>query len=140
MTGWHVLILDDDLVAATVTQYGLDRLLGPAVKATIANNPSSAWLQDNYSDIDLVIVDPNPQRRATLIFIQELREHQPDIPIVALTAYDTPRLRREMQTLGIQHYLTKPIDLVQLVEEVRMVLKFEQPIRRRAYDQVLHAS
>lgn len=139
MTARHILIVDDDSVAATVTQYGLDRLLGPSVKVTIADTSQAVWPQDDYDDIDLVIVDPHPQRRAMLTFIQACRKHQPDMPIIALTAYDTPRLRREMKALGIRHYLAKPIDLVRLVEEVRMVLDLERSSHKHAYDEILRA-
>jgi response regulator RpfG family c-di-GMP phosphodiesterase len=43
--------------------------------------------------------------------------------MLVLTAYDSPLLRIQMQSLGVQHYLAKPVDLLDLEQVVRYALE-----------------
>lgn len=119
----HIEIVDSDPTAALVTQRGLQVLLDADVKVTVAPSPEAAWLDCLKEEVDLLIIDPNPQSHAATSLVQALRAYRPHVPVLVLTAYDTPRLRAQMQTLGVQHYLAKPIDLLDLNEVVRTALK-----------------
>ncbi len=119
----HIEIVDSDPTAALVTQRGLQVLLDTDVEVTIASSPDAAWLDCLKEEVDLLIIDPNPQSRAATSLVQALRAYRPQVPVLVLTAYDTPRLRAQMQRLGVQHYLAKPIDLLDLNEVVRTALK-----------------
>jgi two-component system, OmpR family, response regulator len=118
----HILIVDNDLAAATVTQYGLQRAFGDAAAIEIAPSPGVAWLRTNKEPIDLLIVDPSAWSHAATVLIKALHGEPTAVPVVVLTAYDTPRLRREMGSLGITHYLAKPVDLSELEAHVREAL------------------
>ena len=118
----HILIVDSDPAAALVTQRGLQRLLEPAVDVEIAASPGAAWLRCLREPVDLVIVDPNAASGAASALVKALHADRPDIHVLVLTAYDTPRLRMQMRSLGIQNYLAKPVDLTDLSREVRMVM------------------
>jgi len=52
-----------------------------------------------------------------------LHADRPEVPVLVLTAYDTPRLRTQMRALGVQHYLAKPVDLQDLGKSVRSVVE-----------------
>ncbi len=119
----HIEIVDSDPTAALVTQRGLQVLLDTEVEVTVAPSPDAAWLDCLKEEVDLLIIDPNPQSRAATSLVKALRAYRPHVPVLVLTAYDTPRLRAQMQTLGVQHYLAKPIDLLDLNEVVRTALK-----------------
>ncbi len=114
----HILIVDKDPAAAMVTQQGLQFLLGNDVEVILAPSPGAAWLRCVRDAVDLLIVDPSPQSRAAAALIKALHDERPHIPVLVLTAYDTPRLRSQMKMLGVRHYLAKPIDLVELKDTV----------------------
>jgi DNA-binding response OmpR family regulator len=120
-----MLIVDSDAVAALVTQRGLQAALGPAAEVTIAPSAGSAWLQCRRSNFDLVIVDPSPPDRAAGALVKALRTERPDIPVLVLTAMDTPGLRAEMRALGVRHYFAKPLMLRELERGVRIALGME---------------
>jgi two-component system OmpR family response regulator len=121
----RILIVDSDPIAALVTQGGLQRFLGVDVTATIAPSPGAAWLRCLRDGVELLIVDPSPQSRAPVALIKALHDERPHLPVFVLTAYDTPRLRTQMRALGVQDYLAKPVDLMNLVQRVRVALNRE---------------
>lgn len=125
----HILIVDNDPTVALVTQRGLERLLTTNVDVSIAPSPGAAWLRCLRNDVDLVIVDPGQHNRSIVALIKALHEERPQVPILALTAYDTPRLRTLLQALGVQHYIAKPVEIQDLVQTVRKVLEIKKPVR-----------
>jgi DNA-binding NarL/FixJ family response regulator len=132
----HILIVDNDPIVALVTQRGLERLLAADVEVTIAPSPGAAWLRCLRNTIDLVIVDPGPQSRSTVALIKALHEERPQVPVLALTAYDTPRLRSQLRSLGVQHYLAKPIELQDLAQTVRTALGMEGPVSTHTLERI----
>ncbi len=118
----HILVVDNDPVAAMVTQQGLQLLLGKDVEVSLAPSPGAAWLRCMRESVDLLIVDPSPPGRAAAALIKALHDERPHIPVVVLTAYDTPRLRSQMKRMGVRHYLAKPVELAELKNTVSSVL------------------
>ena len=125
MAQQQILIVDSDPVAALVTARGLQRLLAPNVQATTAPSVNAAQLHYRREAIDLLIIDPTPQVQAASALITMLHTDYPAVAVLVLTADDTPRLRKQMQVLGVQHYVAKPVELNQLATTVRML--FEMP-------------
>lgn len=123
----HILIVDGDPSAALVTQRGLQLLLGESAQVDIAPTPGAAWLRCIRDGADLVIVDPSPQSRGAAALVKALHDERPSIPVLVLTAYDTPRLRAQMRALGVRHYLAKPIDLLELQQTVNGALGVRTP-------------
>jgi DNA-binding response OmpR family regulator len=118
----RILIVDSDPTAALVTQGGLQRFIGPEVMVAIAPSPGAAWLRCLSGGVELLIVDPSPQSHAAALLIKVLHDERPDVRVFVLTAYDTPQLRTQMRALGVQDYLAKPVDLMNLIQSVRVVL------------------
>jgi two-component system, OmpR family, response regulator len=125
----RILIVDDDPTIALVTQRGLQFLLGTNVEVDVAPSAGAAWLRCAREPIDLLIVDPAPQDRAAWALLKALREQQPSLPVLALTAYDTVGLRAKMRELGVRYYLAKPATLQELEQAVRVALGLEVPVR-----------
>lgn len=121
MAAYRILIYDEDPTAALVTQRGLQTLLGDEVVVQVATNANDAWLTCAHGNVDLLIVDPSPYSAAAAL-IRAVRTYRPHLPILALTAYDTPGLRARMQALGVELYAAKPIELRELVPLVAQVL------------------
>jgi CheY-like chemotaxis protein len=118
----RILVLDNDPTAALITQRGLQRLLHDEAEIMIASSPGTAWSQCAQEEVDLLIVDPGPQNQAAAGLIKALHDDRPQPPVLVLTAYDTPYLRARMRALGVQHYLAKPIELLDLERSVRVAL------------------
>jgi two-component system OmpR family response regulator len=122
MTTAKILICDSDPAAALVTQHGL-QWLQPGADVTTATSVGDAWLSCLHQSVDLLIIDPNPANGACSALIKALRADRPGTEVFVLTAYDTPRLRTQMRTLGVMHYLAKPVDLHELGHEVGLLIE-----------------
>lgn len=118
----HIVIVDSDPSAALVTQRGLQVLLGEQAEVDLAASPGAAWLRCVRDHVDLLIVDPSPQSRGAAALVKALHDERPELPVLVLTAYDTPRLRSQMRALGVRHYLAKPVDLLELKQTVNGAL------------------
>jgi DNA-binding NarL/FixJ family response regulator len=121
MAQQQILVVDSDPVAALVSAQGLQRLLAPEVQVITAPSVDAAWRQCLHEPPDLLIIDPNPQTQASAALIGMLRSDYPGVAVLVFPAYDTPRLRKQMQALGVQHYMAKPVELRQLATTVRQL-------------------
>ena len=127
MPSRQIYIVDDDSVAALITQRGLQTMLDGQFTILVASSPNAAWLVCATDQVDLLIVDPNPHSSATLSLLRAVRAFRPHIPLLVLTAYDTPGLRAKMRELGVIHYVAKPIDLRDLLPVVYAALTVDPP-------------
>lgn len=118
----HILIVDSDPTVALVTQRGLQRILASEATIEIAPSPDDAWTQCLRGTVDLLIVDPSPESGPAATLVKSLCASHRDIPVLVLTAYDTPRLRTQMRSLGVRHYLAKPVELRDLGQSVRIAV------------------
>jgi two-component system OmpR family response regulator len=119
----QIEIFDDDSAAALITQRGLQALLGRNVLVSIASSANDAWLACARGDIDLLILDPSPRSGSAFALLRAVRAYRPDLPVLVLTAYDTPGLRTRMALAGVGMYAAKPIDLRELAPIVRDLLQ-----------------
>jgi DNA-binding response OmpR family regulator len=117
-----IYIVDDDPAAALITQRGLQALLDSRLTVRIAATPDTAWLACARSEVDLLIIDPGQHSGAASALMRAVRAFRPSIPLLVLTAYDTPGMRANVRDLGIAFYAAKPIDLQDLLPIVRAAL------------------
>jgi two-component system, OmpR family, response regulator len=124
----HIYIVDDDPAAALITQRGLQTMLGDRYSIMVAASPNAAWLVCATGNVDLLIVDPNPHGNAAVSLVRAVRAFRPYIPVLVLTAYDSPGLRAKMRDLEVTRYVAKPIDLRELVPVVHNAMANERPM------------
>lgn len=76
----------------------------------------------------LILMDIGLPKYGGLAVIAEMRKQRRlrDVPIVAVTAYDSKGLRMEAENAGVSDYVTKP---VQLEEFSKLIDKFLQKSR-----------
>jgi len=97
-------------------------MLASEATIEIATSPADAWTQCQHGTVDLLIVDPNPESGPAAALVKSLYTSRRRIPVLVLTAYDTPRLRTQMRSLGVHHYLAKPVELRDLGQSVRIAV------------------
>jgi len=119
----QIAIVDDDASAALITQHSLQAMLGDDVRVVVAQSPDEAWLACAEGKVDLLIVDPSPRSGAGPALLRAVRVYRPHVPILVLTAYDTPGLRARMQDLSVDLYVPKPVDLRELAPQLRRLLR-----------------
>lgn len=91
----------------------------------IASNGEEGYALFLKHDIDLVITDINMPKIDGLQMSQMIREINKNIPIIITTAYNENHFLHEAIKIGISRFVTKPMNLISLVENIENVL---QPI------------
>jgi DNA-binding response OmpR family regulator len=81
---------------------------------------------------DLILMDISMPRMTGLEALREIREMDPQVPVVIVTAADQPGAGAEALELGAVNFVLKPIDLREIlfvVERIRAALREEEDLR-----------
>jgi CheY-like chemotaxis protein/predicted regulator of Ras-like GTPase activity (Roadblock/LC7/MglB family) len=78
---------------------------------------------ENGKDISLVISDIRMPNKDGFDLLMWLREYQPQVQVVMITAYGSPSVRALAKQRGAVMYLEKPLDLEQLMQLVRQIME-----------------
>ncbi len=116
LQGLRILAVEDNMVNQVVLDEILDRQEGASV--TLANDGIEALtvLQEmGFKAFDVVITDIQMPNMNGYELAQRIRELKPDFPVIALTANSMADEREHCLAAGMIDYLTKPIDILQLV-------------------------
>jgi len=74
-------------------------------------------------EIDIIITDIQMPKMTGLEMAQEIKNINPDMPIIITSAFnDSDYLFKAIET-GISHYVTKPVDLMQLIQKSANIAK-----------------
>ena len=122
LTGLTVLVLDDEAllrrhVAATLERLGAD--------VSVADCVSAARRLANELNFDFVLLDvhmPVMDGVETIGRIRRSAEVWRDIPVIALTADAMTGDRERLLSLGLDGYVSKPIDQSELLTVIGRVL------------------
>jgi DNA-binding NtrC family response regulator len=144
-----ILIIDDNDAVRTA----LDVLLSiEGHRVLSANGPQEAMRQLVSHEIDLVLQDMNFKKEATsgeegVQLFRAIRERNPSMPIVLLTAWTHLETAVELVKAGAADYLAKPWDDARLMTTVRNLLELralsaerDRAVRRRAESRAALAS
>jgi CheY-like chemotaxis protein len=117
----HILIVDANTSAAHVTRAVIARTLPDATVAVVPTlEAAKSQLQGQPQD--MLILDPSPDTLADARFLQRLKEDLPAAHVMVLCSAPTPALRRQMEALGVDVYLEKPVILSLFAQELRSIL------------------
>ena len=107
-----ILIVDDE-VSTTKLMQGFLQKKGYQIQIT--HDPEEALSLAKEEEFDLVITDYRMPKMTGLDLINKIREVDPVIPFIMITAYGNIETAVEIIKSGASEYLTKPIDLEQLL-------------------------
>jgi DNA-binding response OmpR family regulator len=118
--GRTILLVDDepDLVA------NCERLLQRAghVSLRAHTGPEAMTLIDQERP-DLVVADLRLPGTDGLAVTRHARRHAPPIPVILITAYDSPDARWAARESGAEVYLAKPFSNAAFLDAIRRVLR-----------------
>ena len=122
MTHETILIVDDnrqiaDFLAGTA-------LPGMGFRTLVAYDGRSGlkYVRDNQHAMDLLLLDLQLPDMSGLDFLRRMNEQGFKIPTILCTAHGSEQVAADAFRLGVQDYLTKPIDLDQLKESINRSL------------------
>jgi len=107
-----VLIVDDEknyplILGAVLEEEGFETLA--------ANSGQQALEILEHSDIDLVLTDMKMPSMDGIELLERIKEKNPDLPVIMMTAYGTVEKAVEAMQKGAYNYILKPFDNESLV-------------------------
>jgi DNA-binding response OmpR family regulator len=123
----RILVIDDDPASNELVAYFLKSL---GYHVAIAADGTRALNMDLDDDIELVILDvhlPQYDGDEVLLMLRARHLSRP-VKVLALTADESYEARDSMQSAGADGFLTKPVDLDVLREEVSRLMPGESQL------------
>ncbi|MFT6924469.1 MAG: two-component system sensor histidine kinase RpfC [Psychromonas sp.] len=120
----NILVAEDNKVNQQVLS-GILRRAGHSVILTDDGEQALDVLAKDFEQIDLLIVDKNMPGRSGDEVVKALRfmDTGNDFPIIMLTADATPEAKKLALSLGVNEFLTKPVDSRGLLEKIAAISK-----------------
>jgi len=126
-----VLFVDDDELLRMQAQ----GFLGHAVQALhLAGSSQEGLFSFALHQPDLVVLDVNMPGMGGLELGRALRAVNPDVPLVLLTGMDDAEVFRRAIALGVNSYLSKPLEPIKLLEaltQAASTLHLKQELKRQ---------
>ncbi len=118
---FHILVVEDDPHARRLMQTVLER---NGYSVYIAKDGLDALELLDQKHVDLVVLDVMMPRMDGFAFTKELRDGGSNLPILMVTARETPADVKRGFIIGTDDYMTKPVD------EEEMLLRIAALLRR----------
>ena len=109
-----VLIVDDEVGA----RESLKMILKNDYEVFLAKNAEEAFLQVKTHSPDLILLDIILPDLDGLKVLEKIRQNDPDMIVIMITATKTVKTAVEAMKLGANDYVTKPFD----VDELRLII------------------
>ncbi len=125
---FHILVVDDD----KNIRYVIKEILQTAQYTVFtAENGEDAFDVLIKEHVDLVIVDIMMPTMDGYEFTKELREFNADIPVLMVSAKQLPEDRKKGFLVGIDDFMSKPIDAEELLLHVKALLRRAKIVSER---------
>ena len=125
---FHVLVADDDKNTRRLMQAVLER---DGYTVSLAADGQEALAVLDREHIDLVVLDVMMPRMDGYAFTAALRETKSDLPILMVSARHLPEDRKRGFLAGTDDYMTKPVDMEEMLLRIRALLRRAKIVSER---------
>jgi twitching motility two-component system response regulator PilG len=115
---FHRMVIDGLKAYGTVTAKPTEDFL-----VKYASNAKEALNVLNRFKVDLIVMDMDgPAVGGFELLICMKKSNHRDIPVIVVTASDSPEIKNKLKQAGVLHHLKKPFVLLELLEKVQHTL------------------
>ncbi|MCD4721991.1 MAG: response regulator [Desulfobacula sp.] len=112
----NILLVDDEKGYVNVL---FNRLSKRSIHATKAYSGTEAIQILRKNDFDVVVLDLKMEDMGGIEVLKIMKKMVPDLPVIILTGHGSQEAAREGISLGAFDYLTKPCELVELIDKIK---------------------
>ncbi len=127
----NVLIVDDNQEILITLKEGLEKY-EDSFSVILAGGGEAAVKLLKKGDISLVVTDLKMPKMDGLALLAHIMEHYPDIPVIVITGYGTPKMERFAKKSGAVDYIEKPFMSEDLARKIL------EALRKRSEGGTLH--
>ena len=125
---FHVLVADDDKNTRKLLQAVLEH---NGYTVTTATDGEDAMNKLAENAIDLVVLDIMMPGMDGYTFTKEIREGHSELPILMISAKQLPEDRHQGFLVGTDDYMTKPLDLEEMLLRIKALLRRAKIVSER---------
>jgi DNA-binding response OmpR family regulator len=115
-----ILICEDNPMAMKTLSVVLER---EGFNADVAEDGNMGMELLKKNDYDLLVVDIHLPYRSGLELIKYVRSDQgKDTPVIILSAFSDNQMQHQARELGINSYIVKPFNPIDLVTRIKSIL------------------
>lgn len=119
-----ILIVDDDQEMLLSLKEGLEKY-GETFSVLLAGDGEDAINKLKGNHISLVVTDLKMPRIDGFALLAHIMEYYPDIPVIMITAYSTPKMKSMAKEGGAVGYIEKPFLVEDLARKIMFTLRNE---------------
>ena len=117
-----VIFVDDSATVLMSVEMAMESLAG-IVDFEAYDNPIEALEVIKNNKFDLIVTDINMPQMSGFDFVKQIRASGIKTPTLALTTENTPQMKMEGKSVGINGWITKPFTSDKLQMAVKRVLR-----------------
>ena len=121
MESIKILVVDDEAPIREMIKKGLSQIGGFSVE--VAQNGAEAIEKIEKDVFDLVLTDLKMPEMDGLELLKNIKGTRPEVMVILMTAYGSIETAVEAMKIGANDYITKPIDLNELLIHISKVQK-----------------
>ncbi len=125
---FNILVVEDDFNTRRLMCTVLDRYGYQPIPAT---DGADALDQLGNKHVDLIILDIMMPRMDGYTFIQTLRDGGNNLPVLMVTAKQTPADKHRGFLIGTDDYMTKPVDEEEMILRIAALLRRSRVVSER---------
>lgn len=126
---YHVLVAEDEEINFIFLEFLLHNLNAKIKVSNVRNGEEAINYVSNNTDIDIIFMDIKMPVMNGLDATRIIRETNPKLPIIAITAYSGYSDEQKALEAGCTNFLTKPIDAEKFISLCEKI--FLKPILNR---------
>ena len=115
---FHILVVDDEPVQRELVGGFLKK---QGFEVTLADSAERALELFRQDAFDLILTDQRMANMSGLDLLQAVHAINPETPVILVTAYGTIEAAVAALKQGAVDYLTKPVNLEELLQRIRQV-------------------
>jgi two-component system response regulator (stage 0 sporulation protein F) len=116
-----VILVVDDEKEVTMSLKGFFTAIGYDMLTALDGNEALRVI-DSIKNLDLILLDVRMPGVDGIQVLKHIRKIKSDAKVIIITAYDK-EVKQEVETIGIDGFFAKPIDLSKLIERIRYVME-----------------
>ena len=133
MKNIRVLMIDDNIdLIKMVKEYFSDHAIIDISLEAHDGVEGMRLIKENQCDYDVVILDLIMPKRDGVSVLEEIKDLELNKKIIVLTSYNNESMIRHVSELGINYFILKPFDLIDL--EKRIISCFEEKKEKKSID------
>jgi len=121
----EVLVVDDEEPLLLTISEGLSIYRKYFNLQTATNGVEAVKVLKSSPVIDLVVTDLSMPKMDGFELLAYMNRNYPQIPVILMTAYGTPKIEEIVSSMGLYRYLEKPLDINIVADNVLAALSIK---------------